>query len=69
MAEPSTVKTWSQTGYDLCYVNCGIEAITEGAPHGQNPRRQGASGYRGYAGQKSQGLDYYKNQADRVTTL
>ncbi|MBI3796490.1 MAG: hypothetical protein HY268_05900 [Deltaproteobacteria bacterium] len=59
---------WRQTACILCSLNCGIEVKLEGRRiarvHGN--RRHVVS--KGYACEKAQGLDYYQNSRDRLTT-
>ena len=58
---------WRQTACNLCYVNCGIEVITEGRRIVKVRGDKAHPDTRGYACQKAQRLDYYQNQADRLT--
>ncbi|EWM19328.1 molybdopterin oxidoreductase [Kutzneria sp. 744] len=63
-----TDATWHKTACSLCYVNCGIEVLTEGRAitrvrgDRDNPRSQG------YLCQKAQRLTWYGNHNDRLTT-
>ncbi|MEV6604621.1 molybdopterin-dependent oxidoreductase [Kutzneria sp. NPDC051319] len=63
-----TDSAWHKTACSLCYVNCGIEVLTEGRAitrvrgDRDNPRSQG------YLCQKAQRLTWYGNHNDRLTT-
>ena len=59
---------WRQTACNLCYINCGIEVITEGRRMIKIRGDKLHPDTKGYACQKAQRLDYYQNQADRLTT-
>jgi hypothetical protein len=67
MGEPQTTKIWRQTACNLCYINCGIEVITEGRRIVKVRGDKAHPDTRGFACQKAQRLDYYQNQADRLT--
>ncbi|HTI24945.1 MAG TPA: molybdopterin-dependent oxidoreductase [Kutzneria sp.] len=60
--------TWHKTACSLCYVNCGIEVLTDGRSitrvrgDKDNPRTQG------YLCQKAQRLTWYGNHNDRLDT-
>jgi anaerobic selenocysteine-containing dehydrogenase len=68
VSEPQNANPWRQTACNLCYVNCGIEVITEGRRMVKVRGDKAHPDTRGYACQKAQRLDYYQNQADRLTT-
>jgi anaerobic selenocysteine-containing dehydrogenase len=59
---------WHKTACSLCYVNCGIEVLTDGRAitrvrgDKDNPRSQG------YLCQKAQRLTWYGNHNDRLDT-
>jgi len=59
---------WAPSACILCYINCGIEAITE---HGNIVRIRGDRANprsRGYTCQKAHRLQYYSRHRDRLTT-
>jgi len=69
MSEQQQVASgWRQTACNLCYINCGIEVITEGRRMVKIRGDKLHPDTKGYACQKAQRLDYYQNQADRLTT-
>jgi anaerobic selenocysteine-containing dehydrogenase len=68
MDEQPAANVWHQTACNLCYVNCGIEVITEGRRIAKIRGDKAHPDTKGYACQKAQRLDYYQNQADRLTT-
>jgi len=59
---------WRQTACNLCYINCGVEVITQGRRIVKVRGDKMHPDTKGYACQKAQRLDYYQNQADRLTT-
>jgi anaerobic selenocysteine-containing dehydrogenase len=59
---------WRSTACGLCYINCGIEVMTEGRRMMRIRGDRTHPSTRGYACQKAQRLDYYQNSADRLTT-
>src|SRR6201993_1078268 len=69
MSEQQLAATaWRQTACNLCYINCGIEVIIEGRRMIKIRGDKRHPDTKGYACQKAQRLDYYQNQADRLTT-
>jgi anaerobic selenocysteine-containing dehydrogenase len=68
MSETQLTNLWRQTACNLCYINCGIEVITEGRRMVKIRGDKAHPDTRGYACQKAQRLDYYQNLADRLTT-
>lgn len=53
---------------NLCYVNCGIEVITERRRTAKVRGDRNHPDSKGYACQKAHMLDFYQNQADRLTS-
>src|SRR5258708_26104096 len=68
MGEQQTAKVWRQPACNLRYINCGIEVITQGRQMVKIRGDKAHPDTEGYACQKAQRLDYYQNQADRLTT-
>ena len=59
---------WKQNACSLCYVNCGVEVLTEGR---RITRVRGDKAHphsAGYICQKAQRLPFYGNTADRLTS-
>jgi anaerobic selenocysteine-containing dehydrogenase len=61
-------QTWHSTACILCYVNCGIEAMTDGRNIVRVRGDKAHPGTHGYLCQKAQRLNFYQNHADRLTT-
>jgi anaerobic selenocysteine-containing dehydrogenase len=59
---------WKPTACILCYVNCGLEVITEGRAIKRVRGDQANQRSAGYLCQKAQRLHWYGNHADRLTT-
>lgn len=59
---------WHPTACILCYVNCGIEVMTEGRNIVRVRGDKAHPSTRGYLCQKAQRLNFYQNHADRLTT-
>jgi anaerobic selenocysteine-containing dehydrogenase len=68
MTTVSSKNQWHSTACGLCYINCGIEAMTEGRQIVKVRGDRAHPSTRGYACQKAQRLNYYQNHADRLTT-
>jgi anaerobic selenocysteine-containing dehydrogenase len=68
MGERRTANVWRQTACNLCYVNCGIEVMTEGRRMVKIRGDKAHPDTKGYACQKALRLDYYQNHADRLTS-
>src|SRR5207253_4711379 len=68
MDERQTANVWRPTACNLCYVNCGIEVVTEGRRIVKIRGDKAHPDTKGYACQKALRLDYYQNQADRLTS-
>src|ERR1700730_17237519 len=68
MTTVSYKNQWQPTACGLCYINCGIEAMTEGRQIVKVRGDRALPSTRGYACPKAQRLDYYQNHADRLTT-
>jgi anaerobic selenocysteine-containing dehydrogenase len=68
MTTVSYKNQWQPTACGLCYINCGIEAMTEGPQIVKVRGDRAHPSTRGYACQKAQRLNYYQNHADRLTT-
>ena len=66
MTEPQSHNPWRPTMCNLCYVNCGIEVITEGRRIAKVRGDRNHPDTKGYACQKAHRLDFYQNQADRL---
>lgn len=66
--QQQTANGWRQTACNLCYINCGVEVITQGRRIVKVRGDKAHPDTKGYACQKAQRLDYYQNQADRLTT-
>jgi anaerobic selenocysteine-containing dehydrogenase len=59
---------WHATACILCYVNCGIEVLTEGRSIVRVRGDKAHPSTGGYLCQKAQRLNFYQNHADRLTT-
>src|SRR5690349_7650894 len=59
---------WQPTACILCYVNCGLEVVTEGRAIKRVRGDQANHRSAGYLCQKAQRLHWYGNHADRLTT-
>src|SRR5713101_4570630 len=59
---------WRPTACILCYVNCGVEVMTEGRNLVRVRGDKTHPSTRGYLCQKAQRLNFYQNHADRLTT-
>jgi anaerobic selenocysteine-containing dehydrogenase len=59
---------WHSTACILCYVNCGIEVLTEGRDIVRVRGDKAHPSTHGYLCQKAQRLNFYQNHADRLTT-
>ncbi len=59
---------WRPTACILCYVNCGIEVMTEARNIVRVRGDKAHPSTRGYLCQKAQRLNFYQNHADRLTT-
>jgi len=59
---------WKQTFCILCYVNCGLEAATEGGKITRVRGDRANARSQGYLCQKPQRLQWYGDHADRLTT-
>src|SRR2546426_1358316 len=59
---------WRPTACILCYVNCGIEVMTEGSSIVRVRGDKAHPSTQGYLCQKAQRLNFYQNHADRLTT-
>jgi anaerobic selenocysteine-containing dehydrogenase len=68
MTTVSYKNQWQPTACGLSYINCGIEAMTEGRQIVKVRGDRAHPSTRGYACQKTQRLNYYQNHADRLTT-
>jgi anaerobic selenocysteine-containing dehydrogenase len=68
MTTVSSKNQWHSTACGLCYINCGIEAMTEGRQIVKVRGNRAHPATKGYACQKPQRLNYYQNHADRLTT-
>ena len=65
--EQQTANVWRQTACILCYVNCGIEVITDGSSIVRVRGDKAHPSTQGYLCQKAQRLNFYQNHADRLT--
>ena len=68
MNEQQTASIWRPTACILCYVNCGIEVMTEGRGITRVRGDKAHPSTQGYLCQKAQRLNFYQNHADRLTT-
>jgi anaerobic selenocysteine-containing dehydrogenase len=68
MDAASSANQWHSTACGLCYINCGIEVMTEGRRMTRIRGDRAHPSTHGYACQKAQRLDFYQNNADRITT-
>lgn len=68
MDKQRTANVWHQTACILCYVNCGIEVMTEGRGIVRVRGDKAHPSTQGYLCQKAQRLNFYQNHADRLTT-
>jgi anaerobic selenocysteine-containing dehydrogenase len=68
MAENQSSNLWRPTACNLCYINCGIEVVTEGRRLTKIRGDKKHPDTKGYSCQKAHRLDYYQNQADRLTS-
>jgi anaerobic selenocysteine-containing dehydrogenase len=68
MTTVSSKNQWHSTACGLCYINCGIKAMTEGRQIVKVRGDRAHPSTRRYACQKAQRLNYYQNHADRLTT-
>jgi len=68
MTENQYSNLWRPTACNLCYINCGIEVITEGRRLTKIRGDKKHPDTKGYSCQKAHRLDYYQNQADRLTS-
>jgi anaerobic selenocysteine-containing dehydrogenase len=59
---------WHPTACILCYVNCGIEVLTEDRKIVRVRGDKAHPSTHGYLCQKAQRLNFYQNHADRLTT-
>jgi len=59
---------WHPTACILCYVNCGIEVLTEGRTIVRVRGDKAHPSTGGYLCQKAQRLNFYQNHTDRLTT-
>lgn len=60
--------SWRSTACILCYVNCGIEVMTNGREIVRVRGDKAHPSTHGYLCQKAQRINFYQNHADRVTT-
>lgn len=68
MNEQQTANIWRPTARILCYVNCGLEVATEGRKITRVRGDRANACSQGYLCQKPQRLQWYGDQADRLTT-
>lgn len=68
MTENQSSNLWRPTACNLCYINCGIEVVTEGRRLTKIRGDKKHPDTKGYSCQKAHRLDYYQNQADRLTS-
>jgi anaerobic selenocysteine-containing dehydrogenase len=62
------VKDWKQTMCVLCYVNCGVEVLTEGRNITRVRGDKANKKSHGYVCQKAQRLTFYGNSTQRLTS-
>lgn len=68
MSTQQSSNEWRATACILCYVNCGIEILTEGRDIVRVRGDKAHPSTHGYLCQKAQRLNFYQNHADRLTT-
>jgi anaerobic selenocysteine-containing dehydrogenase len=68
MNERQTADIRHSTACILCYVNCGIEVMTDGRSIVRVRGDKAHPSTQGYLCQKAQRLNFYQNHADRLTT-
>ena len=68
MATPQQEQTWKATACILCYINCGIEVVTQGREIVRVRGDKAHPSTHGYLCQKAQRINFYQNHADRLTT-
>jgi anaerobic selenocysteine-containing dehydrogenase len=66
--ENQAVKNWQQTMCVLCYVNCGVEVLTEGRNITRVRGDKANQKSHGYVCQKAQRLTYYGTSSQRLTS-
>lgn len=60
--------SWRSTACVLCYINCGVEVLTNERAIVRVRGDKAHPSTRGYLCQKAQRLNFYQNHADRLTT-
>ncbi len=60
-------QNWKATACILCYVNCGVEVVTQGREIVRVRGDKAHPSTHGYLCQKAQRLNFYQNHADRLT--
>ena len=67
MNDRQNTSEWQAPACILCYVNCGIEVMTEGRSIVRVRGDKAHPSTWGYLCQKAQRLNFYQNHADRLT--